>query len=57
MGETCIHFRIMYDMNPELMCDLEEDCTCEDCPYYRSRVDYEGEMADRAYEDYLYGGN
>lgn len=57
MGETCIYFRIMYDMDPELMCVLEEDCTCEDCPYYRSRVDYEGEMADRAYEDYLYGGN
>lgn len=57
MGENCIHLIVAYDMDPELLCSLDEDCNCKECPYYLSRVDYEGEMADRAYEEYLYGGN
>lgn len=57
MGENCIHLIVVYDMSPELICDLDEDCHCEECPYYFSKIDYEAEMADRAYEDYIYGGN
>lgn len=36
----------------ETWCELNEDCNCENCSYRCSQEDYEGNRADRDYEDY-----
>jgi len=61
MDETCMHLKTNYDFYDFVtmsrsFCSLGRD-SCEDCPYYYPIIDFEGDMADRAYEDYLYGGN
>lgn len=56
MSWYCIHERRSpgsWDEPPESWCELDGDCCCDECPNRYSREDYEGDLADLAYDRYV----